>query len=292
MLALQKLTNRGAIVDQVGIIPLLCRTDGALHAPSLQRQIRGIKLLNSSGENVYAENCFSPMLLYSPLSGQDTSTMFKFLSHPWVPCTFPFLLILVCSETAFFLPQWRFQLYISGGILAAAMIYFWRDRVKTDLIPDGAVLLQTLVGIAAGACLGVIWFISVHMGISSTAPLLFPELWTGVRKHFIISFAAAVFCVIVPVVSELFWRSFLLRYFISPDFRSIPCGTFNLFAFVMVVVLGTLPTSNYTLYLFVSGLTYTCITLWSKNVYCSTIAHATANACIFVSALYLKVTFY
>jgi CAAX prenyl protease-like protein len=217
--------------------------------------------------------------------------MLKFFAKPWIPYVFPFLTILICSEAALFLPQWRYQLLILGSIIAATLLYLWRNRVIYDAVPSVPVI-HAAVGVGAGLSLGVLWYILVHTGVSTPESLQIAELWPGGRRYIIITLVAVAFAVTVPVVSELFWRSFLLRYFIAPDFKSIPLGTFNLFSYIMVVVLGSLPTSNHSAYLFVSGLAYTGITLWSKNVYCSIIAHAVANFCIMGMALYFGISFY
>ncbi|MCA1796736.1 MAG: CAAX prenyl protease-related protein [Geobacteraceae bacterium] len=217
--------------------------------------------------------------------------MRKFFEKSWIPYVFPFLIILICSEAALFIPQWRYQLLILGSIIAATLIYLWRDRVLHDAIPSNTVV-QTLVGVGAGLFLAMLWYFLIHAGDSPPEPLKIGELWSGARKYVITTLTTVAFAVIIPVVSELFWRSFLLRYFIAPDFKSIPLGTFNLFSFIMVVVLGALPTSNYSAYLLVSGILYTGITLWSKNVYCSTIAHVVANSCIMGLALYFGIAFY
>jgi uncharacterized protein len=42
---------------------------------------------------------------------------------------------------------------------------------------------------------------------------------------------------VVPVMEELFWRSFLLRYLISSRFESVRLGTFTPLSFVVSVVL-------------------------------------------------------
>lgn len=217
--------------------------------------------------------------------------MLNFFVKPWIPYVLPFLLILICSEATWFLPQWRYQLFILSGIIAATLIYLWRNRVRHDLLPSAA-MAQTLVGVSSGLILALLWYIAVHMGVSTLEPLQITGYWSGTRKLFIISLLVLNFGVIVPIVAELFWRSFLLRYFITPDFKSISIGTFSPFSFLMIIVLGALPTSNHTAYLCVSGLAYTGITLWSKNIYCSTIAHVVANVCIIGLALHFGIAFY
>lgn len=217
--------------------------------------------------------------------------MLNFFSKPWIPYVTPFLVTLICSEAGFFLPHWRFQLLISGGVISATMLYVWREHVKHD-VNTSAPIPHILVGAGAGLLLGALWYISVRTGLSTPESLHIAELWSGVRKYIIIILTTGVYALIFPIVAELFWRSFLLRYFIAPDFKSIPLGTFNLFAFTMVVILGSLPTSNYSIYLFFSSLTYTGITLWSKNLYCSIIAHMVANTCILWMALYMGIAFW
>lgn len=217
--------------------------------------------------------------------------MFKFFAKSWVPYVIPFLIILICSEATLFLPQWRYQLLILGSIIAATLLYLWQDKVKYDAVTS-APGTHTLIGVGAGLSLAILWYILVHTGVSTPESLQIAELWPGPRKYIIIILITTAFAVIIPAVSELFWRSFLLRYLIAPDFKSIRLGTFNLFSFIIVVVLGSLPTSNHSAYLFVSGLVYTGITLWSKNIYCSIIAHMVANFGIMGLALYFGITFY
>src|SRR5262249_10113832 len=42
--------------------------------------------------------------------------------------------------------------------------------------------------------------------------------------------------VLVPVVEELFWRGFLLRWLISPDWQNQPIGQFSWFSFIGVIL--------------------------------------------------------
>jgi len=42
---------------------------------------------------------------------------------------------------------------------------------------------------------------------------------------------------IVPIMEELFWRSFLLRYLVDVDFESVPLGTYTLSSFLITIIL-------------------------------------------------------
>lgn len=43
--------------------------------------------------------------------------------------------------------------------------------------------------------------------------------------------------VIVPIMEELFWRSFIIRYIISPDFTSVRLGKYTHASFLVTIVL-------------------------------------------------------
>ncbi|MDQ2918962.1 MAG: CAAX prenyl protease-related protein [Verrucomicrobiota bacterium] len=46
--------------------------------------------------------------------------------------------------------------------------------------------------------------------------------------------------VVVPLVEEIFWRGFLLRYFINEKFEDVPFGTFSPLSFAVVTIGFTL----------------------------------------------------
>ncbi|HEY1582111.1 MAG TPA: CAAX prenyl protease-related protein [Chthoniobacterales bacterium] len=63
-----------------------------------------------------------------------------------------------------------------------------------------------------------------------------PETLSGSAVLYWISIAGRFvrLVIIVPLVEEIFWRAFLLRYLISEKFDSIPFGTFSYLSFVVV----------------------------------------------------------
>jgi CAAX prenyl protease-like protein len=217
--------------------------------------------------------------------------MFKFLSKPWVPYVFPFLIVLICTEATFFVPQWRYQIIIGAGVVASSLLFIWREKLIQDAIPTMRTL-QNAAGIIAGVILALAWLTLVHFNVSTPEPLHLVQLWPTPRNYLIIFLITATLGLVIPVVAELFWRSFLLRYFIAQNFKSIPVGTFNLFAFIMVTILTALATGNHTAYLLVSNMAFTGLTFWSKTLYCSIVAHAVANMCIMLASMYLGISFY
>jgi len=81
---------------------------------------------------------------------------------------------------------------------------------------------------------------------------------------------------VVPVMEELFWRSFIMRYLINPDFRSVPMGAFTWFSFLEVAVLFGLE-HNRVIVGIIAGLLYGLLLIRQKNLKGVIIAHAVTN---------------
>ena len=90
--------------------------------------------------------------------------------------------------------------------------------------------------------------------------------------------------IVVPVMEELFWRSFLLRYLISPRFQTIPLGTFTIFSFVATLVLFGL---EHHLWLagMMAGAAYTLLLYHTRRLWPSIIAHAVTNLALGIHVL-------
>ena len=82
--------------------------------------------------------------------------------------------------------------------------------------------------------------------------------------------------VVVPVMEELFWRSFLMRYLINPDFRSVPMGTFSWLSFMGVAILFGLEYRRVVVGIVV-GLLYNLLLIRQKNLKGVILAHGVTN---------------
>jgi len=82
--------------------------------------------------------------------------------------------------------------------------------------------------------------------------------------------------VVVPLVEEVFWRGFLIRYLVRDDFEQLPIGTFTLFSFVVVTILFATVHPEFLAALLwgaaVNGLLYR-----TKNLWACVVAHMTTN---------------
>jgi CAAX prenyl protease-like protein len=144
------------------------------------------------------------------------------------PFVAPFFFFMVFLSVEGLFSDKHFLLYPFKTILVAAVLaWYWRSL--PSLIPS-APITSLVVGIA-----GVLLWIGldpilVHYDqplVGRNPFLLYPagEAWV------LFAFRVAGISLVVPVMEELFWRGFLMRWLIKEDFASVPLGTYQHFSF-------------------------------------------------------------
>jgi membrane protease YdiL (CAAX protease family) len=82
---------------------------------------------------------------------------------------------------------------------------------------------------------------------------------------------------VVPIMEELFWRGFLMRYLIKEDYRSIPLGTYQPFAFwITTACFASVHGAQWPLAA-LTGLFYGGLFLKTKNLGNVMVAHGFTN---------------
>ena len=84
--------------------------------------------------------------------------------------------------------------------------------------------------------------------------------------------------VIVPLLEEIFWRGFLLRYLIKEDFTKVSFGTFSWFSFVVVTVMfGLAHFGPDFIPALLTGAIYNLLAVKTRSLACCVLAHAVTN---------------
>ena len=84
--------------------------------------------------------------------------------------------------------------------------------------------------------------------------------------------------IIVPLLEEIFWRGFLMRYLIKEDFTKVPFGEFSWFAFGVVTgMFGLAHWGPDFLPAIATCLIYNLVAVKTKSLACCVIAHAVTN---------------
>lgn len=148
------------------------------------------------------------------------------------------------------------------------------------------------------------WMGTVLLGISVFAIWIAPDqLFPGYRHHWLFENAlmgkaapglspeshdqVAVLCLrafravaIVPLVEELFWRAWLMRWIVSENFLSVPLGTWSVRAFWIVAVLFASEHGSYWDVGLAAGVLYNWWMIRTKSLADVMLAHAVTNACL------------
>lgn len=179
------------------------------------------------------------------------------------------------SSGALLLSKPEFWVYpLQTLACGAALVFFWR---RYDFGRGGSWLAALVAGVLA---LGL-WLVpQVLLGaaprtdgfdptVFSDSPLLY---WLTVAARF------ARLVVIVPLVEEIFWRGFLMRYLIREDFSKIPLGAYDLrsffgvaVAFMLVHSMPDWPAA------FATGVIYNGLLVRTKSLGACVAAHAITN---------------
>jgi len=144
----------------------------------------------------------------------------------------------------------------------------------------GSILLGLLVFVL---WINMDWDFATFGEAKGFNPLLVEDAAVRQGLIFFRLFGAAL---VVPIMEELFWRSFLLRYIINSDFKLVKIGTYTLPSFAIGAVLFGLE-HNLILAGIMAGVAYSLLLYWTKSISQCVLSHAVTN---FVLGLYVLQT--
>jgi len=84
----------------------------------------------------------------------------------------------------------------------------------------------------------------------------------------------------VPILEELFWRAWLMRWLISPHFEKVPLGTFQAGAFWITALLFASEHGPYWDVGLIAGIAYNWWMIRTRSLADCILAHAVTNACL------------
>ena len=107
-----------------------------------------------------------------------------------------------------------------------------------------------------------------------------PEIFSGQPAAYwmMIVFRFLRLVVVVPLVEEIFWRGFLLRYFVNEKFYAVPIGDFSWLSFAVVTIgFGFAHSRADWIAALITGALYNCVAYRTKNLASCVLAHAITN---------------
>ncbi len=166
-------------------------------------------------------------------------------------------------------------------LVAAALIVFSRGVIRWRLVlPAGSVLL--------GIAVFFIWIGPDALWPGYRDSWLFHNAligqvatsWPASLKHNVWFLAIRVVesAVLVPILEELFWRGWLMRWIIKPDFEKVPLGQYAPLSFWLVALLFASEHGPYWEVGLIAGVAYNWWMVRTRNLSDCMVAHGVTNA--------------
>ena len=167
-----------------------------------------------------------------------------------------------------------------GGAAALLLAFFWRRYLELHAFARCSPL-EWLLAVAAGLVVFALW-IQLDRGwavLGSAGAGFDPAGPDGRIDPLLAGLRLASLALVVPVMEELFWRSFLMRWLDAPAFMFADARRTSLRAFVMVAVLFALEHDLWLAGLF-SGIVYNSLYVRTGNLWIPITAHAVTNGAL------------
>ena len=198
----------------------------------------------------------------------------------YYPHVIPFALFALFTYIPTFFDVSRMIIYpIKTIIVTLSLIYYWNSyKHEVKLSFDWLAALS-------GVAVFFIWVLPEglypQMGSSEFNPY---SLTKGTSVYFVIVFRLIGASLVVPLMEELFWRSFALRFVIKFDFKSLPLGYFSWFSFIFVSIIFGFEHHRWLVGI-VAGMVYAGLLYRRKNLFDSIISHSITNLLLGVYVL-------
>lgn len=173
--------------------------------------------------------------------------------------------------------RWLYPVKV--GVVALLLALFWRHYHELGRHAGRSPRLTVpalLAALAAGVGVLVLW-VSLNAGwmIVGSAPGFDPRD-AGRIDWLLVAIRIAGAALVVPVMEELFWRSFLMRWIVNPDFETVEPSQLGLKSFVITVLLFGFE-HNLWLAGIVAGAAYSLLYMRHRNLWSPILAHAVTN---------------
>jgi CAAX prenyl protease-like protein len=165
----------------------------------------------------------------------------RLLQHPAAPYVAPFAVFILFLAIQDLIPLPQAAEFALRIVVVAATIWFF-SRGVLDFK-----LRYPLGTIAIGFGVFVMWIAPDTLIPGYRDHWLFHNSVVGAVKsslhagsaedRLVLFLRAARAVIIVPIVEELFWRAWLMRWIINPEFRQVPLGAYQGKAFWLVALL-------------------------------------------------------
>jgi CAAX prenyl protease-like protein len=168
--------------------------------------------------------------------------------------------------------RWLYPAKIAAVALLLAL--FWRqyDELHSFRLSSA----QTLTALVTGVVVLVLWVSLSADWMIIGSPSGFDPRSGGHIDWLLVAVRIAGAALVVPVMEELFWRSFLMRWIVAPNFDTVEPAQLGFKSFVITVLLFGVE-HNLWLAGIVAGAAYSLLYMRHRNLWSPILAHAVTN---------------
>lgn len=194
----------------------------------------------------------------------------------------PFAAFIAVLAVRSFLPEWtlgfdaRWLYAVQAAVPALLLIALWPRFIELHSSPRSTA--QWAVAVALGVAVLVIWINATDpwMRLGSPTTTFIPVSEDGSLRWDLIAIRLIGAAVVVPLIEELFWRSFVMRTLDRRDFLALPPAQTSRFALIASSAVFAL---EHDLWLagFIAGLAYGWLYVRTQNLWYPVVAHGLTN---------------
>ncbi len=165
---------------------------------------------------------------------------------------------------------------VKAGLVALALAVLWRHY--SELRTWGLSGLNLLLSVAVGVGVLVLW-VNLDAGwmlMGDMGEGFNPANDAGEIDWLLVAFRIAGAALVVPLMEELFWRSFLQRWVQQPDFLALDPARVGLKALLIASALFAVEHVQWLAGL-IAGLAYGWLYIRTRSLWSPILAHAVTN---------------
>lgn len=165
---------------------------------------------------------------------------------------------------------------VKAGLVAVALAVLWRHY--SELKTWGLSAINLLLSVAVGIVVLVLW-VNLDAGwmlLGEAGEGYNPNDSAGQIDWLLVAFRIAGAALVVPLMEELFWRSFLQRWVHQPDFLALDPAQIGLKALLIASALFAVEHLQWFAGL-IAGLAYGWLYIRTRTLWAPIVAHAVTN---------------
>jgi len=206
-------------------------------------------------------------------------------NQAWFPRVFPFAVFMLFVMVESMFTSDVYLIYIAKSIVVGLILLLFRSKYSE--INLSASFKDICIAVVFGIIVFILW-INITWDFAILGEVRNNNPYNLLSKQaFYIAIFFRIFgsAIVVPVMEELFWRSFVIRWIDNHNFTSVPIGTFSITSFITTVLLFG---SEHSLWLagIIAGILYNLLLYYRKSIFLCIISHSVTNFILGIYVIY------